>query len=183
MSAVRIHIDFGDLLEIWQCSTFSPSICHEVIGLDAMIFVFRILSFKPTFYSTLSASSRGSLFHLHFLPGKWCHLYIIMKLEINHRMKYGKRQANGDNITCYSKISGLIKKSERKSKYTLRKIEKNWQLSGICVLSCSDEADSLWPQGLWPAGSTVHGILQARILERVAISSSKVNGSKSSYKL
>ena len=30
-------------------STVSPSICHEVIGPDAMILVFWILSFKPTF--------------------------------------------------------------------------------------------------------------------------------------
>ena len=30
-------------------STVSPSICHEVVELDAMIFVFWMLSFKPTF--------------------------------------------------------------------------------------------------------------------------------------
>ena len=30
-------------------STFSPSICHEVMGLDAMIFVFLKLSFKSAF--------------------------------------------------------------------------------------------------------------------------------------
>ena len=30
-------------------STVSPSICHEAMGLDAMIFVFWVLSFKPTF--------------------------------------------------------------------------------------------------------------------------------------
>ena len=30
-------------------STVSPSICHEVIGLDAMILVFWMLSYKPTF--------------------------------------------------------------------------------------------------------------------------------------
>ena len=30
-------------------STISPSICYEVMGLDAMIFVFWMLSFKPTF--------------------------------------------------------------------------------------------------------------------------------------
>ena len=30
-------------------STVSPSICHEVIGPDAMIFIFWMLSFKPTF--------------------------------------------------------------------------------------------------------------------------------------
>ena len=30
-------------------SIVSPSICHEVMGLDVMIFVFWMLSFKPTF--------------------------------------------------------------------------------------------------------------------------------------
>ena len=44
------------------------SICHEVMGQDAMILVFRMLSSKPTFHSPLSLSSRGSLIPLHFLP-------------------------------------------------------------------------------------------------------------------
>ena len=30
-------------------SIISPSICHEVMGLDTMIFIFLMLSFKPTF--------------------------------------------------------------------------------------------------------------------------------------
>ena len=30
-------------------STFSPSICHEVMELDAMVFVFLMLHFKPSF--------------------------------------------------------------------------------------------------------------------------------------
>ena len=30
-------------------STVSPSICHEVMGPDALIFIFWMLSFKPTF--------------------------------------------------------------------------------------------------------------------------------------
>ena len=34
-------------------------------------------------------------------------------------------------------------------------------------------SDSLRPRGLWPPGSSVHGILQARILEWVAISFSR----------
>ena len=46
----------------------SPSISHEVIGPDAMILVFWMLSFKPTFHSPLSLSSRGFLVPLHFLP-------------------------------------------------------------------------------------------------------------------
>ena len=49
-------------------STVSPSISHEVMGPDAMILVFWMLSFKPTFHSPLSLSSRGFLVPLHFLP-------------------------------------------------------------------------------------------------------------------
>ena len=56
-------------------SCFSPSICQEVIGLDAMIFIFWILSFKPAFHSPLSPSLRGSLVPLHFLPLE-CYLCI-----------------------------------------------------------------------------------------------------------
>ena len=41
-------------------STVSRNICHEVMGPDAMIFVFWMLSFKPTFHSPLSLSSRAS---------------------------------------------------------------------------------------------------------------------------
>ena len=37
-------------------STVSPSICHEVMGPDAMILVFWMLSFKPTFHSPPSLS-------------------------------------------------------------------------------------------------------------------------------
>ena len=55
--------------------TFRPSICHEVMGPDVMIFVFGMLNFKPTF-SLSSLPLRGSLVPLHFLPLGWCHLHI-----------------------------------------------------------------------------------------------------------
>ena len=49
-------------------STVSPSICHEVLGQDAMILVFRMLSFRPAFsLPSFKLSSRGSLV-LCFLP-------------------------------------------------------------------------------------------------------------------
>ena len=61
-------------------STFSPSICHEVIGLDAAIFIFWMLSFKPAFslssfifIKRLSSSSSLSAiewYHLH-IWGCW----------------------------------------------------------------------------------------------------------------
>ena len=49
-------------------SIVSPSVYHEVMGPDVMILVFWMLSFKPTFHSPLSLSSRGSLVLLCFLP-------------------------------------------------------------------------------------------------------------------
>ena len=49
-------------------SIASPSICREVMGPDAMILVFWMLSFKPIFHSPLSLSSRGSSVLLRFLP-------------------------------------------------------------------------------------------------------------------
>jgi len=49
-------------------SIVSPLICHKVMGTDAMIFVFSLLSFKPAFHSPLSLSSRGSFVLLRFLP-------------------------------------------------------------------------------------------------------------------
>ena len=57
-------------------STVSPSIYPEVMGLDVMILVFWMLSFKPNFHSPVSLSSRGSLVLLHFLPLAWCYLLI-----------------------------------------------------------------------------------------------------------
>ena len=54
-------------------SIVSPSIYHDVMGQAAMILVFWMLSFKPTFHSRLSLSPRGSLVLLHFLPQGWCH--------------------------------------------------------------------------------------------------------------
>ena len=49
-------------------SIVSPSICHEVMGLDAMILIFGIFSLSQLFHFPLSLSSRGSLVLLHFLP-------------------------------------------------------------------------------------------------------------------
>ena len=58
-----------------KSATVSPSICHEVMGPDAIIFILCwVLS--QLFHSPLSLSSRDSLVPLHFLPSGWCHLHI-----------------------------------------------------------------------------------------------------------
>ena len=57
-------------------STVSPSILHEVMGPDAMIFVFWMLSFQPTF----PLSSFTFIKRLFSSPSLsvigWCHLHI-----------------------------------------------------------------------------------------------------------
>ena len=55
---------------------FSPSICHEVMGPDAMILLFRMLGFKPPFslYSFMFIKRRFS--SSLQLSSEWYHLHI-----------------------------------------------------------------------------------------------------------
>ena len=57
-------------------STFSLSICHEVMALDSMIFVYFMLSFKPTFslasFTFIKRLCSSSL----ILALAWYHLHI-----------------------------------------------------------------------------------------------------------
>ena len=56
-------------IKSFTASPVSPSISHEVMGPDAVILVFRMLSFKPIFsLSFFLLSSSGFLVPLHFLP-------------------------------------------------------------------------------------------------------------------
>ena len=57
-------------------STFSPSICHEVMGSDAMILGFWMLSFKPCFsFSSFILIERLFSSSSLFAIG-WCHLHV-----------------------------------------------------------------------------------------------------------
>ena len=49
-------------------SVASPSICHEVMGLDAMILVSECWVLSQLFHAPILLSSRDSLVPLHFLP-------------------------------------------------------------------------------------------------------------------
>ena len=75
MASVTIHSYFGaKKIKSVTVSTFSLCICHKVIGLDAMILVFKCWVLSQLFHSPLSPSSRGSLVPLHFLPLEWYYL-------------------------------------------------------------------------------------------------------------
>ena len=60
-------------------SAFSPSMCHEAMGLNALILGFCFVLFfvlSQLFHSPPSPSSRGSLVPLCFLLLGWYHLHI-----------------------------------------------------------------------------------------------------------
>ena len=80
MAAVTVCSEFGGC----HCFYFSPSICHEVMGLDAMFSVFWMLSFKTalslssfTFIKrflssfSLSVTTVVSFAYLHLLIFLW----------------------------------------------------------------------------------------------------------------
>ena len=73
MAAVTIYSDFGAQENKFSVSIVSPSICHEVMEMDAVMLVLGILNIlwlflSQLFNSPLSLSSKGSLVPLHFLP-------------------------------------------------------------------------------------------------------------------
>ena len=84
MAAVTICSDFGaQKIKSDTVSTVSPSISHEVMGPDAMIFVFWMLSFKPTFslYSftfTKRLFSSSSLSAIRVVSSAYLRLLIFL---------------------------------------------------------------------------------------------------------
>ena len=89
MAAVTICSDFGaQENKICNCFCFFPSICHEMMGLEDIILVFWMLSFKPAFLLSFFTSSRGSLVPLHFLPLEWYHLHAWRCWYSWHRYRF-----------------------------------------------------------------------------------------------
>ena len=71
MAAVTVRTDFGaQETKIYHCFHFSLSVCHEVMGLDAMIFIFGILSLKPAL-SLSSFTLIKRLFSQWLVPWNW----------------------------------------------------------------------------------------------------------------
>ena len=93
-------------------STVSPSICHEVIGPDAVILVFWMLSFKPTFslsftfikrvfnysLSIISVVSSAYLRLLIFLPAILIRACASSSLAFCMMYSAYKLNKQGDNI-------------------------------------------------------------------------------------
>ena len=102
---------------VCHCFHCSPSICHEVMGLDAMIFVFWMLSFKPTFsLSTVTFTKRlfrtSSLSAIRVVSSAYLRLLIFLPAilipacassSLVFHMMYSAYKLNkqGDNIQIW----------------------------------------------------------------------------------
>ena len=109
MTAVSIPSDFqAKEKESVTISTVSSSICHEVIGSDAMIFIFWMLSFKPalplssfTFIKRVFISS--SLSSIRVVSSAYLKLLTFLQLVLHpgtaFHMMYSAFKLNkqGDN--------------------------------------------------------------------------------------
>ena len=58
-----------------------PSICHEVMGLDAMILVFWMLSFKPTFFQLAQCFRKVQIFFFCILKSAF-EKFIVLYIDV-----------------------------------------------------------------------------------------------------
>ena len=114
MAAVTICSDFGaPKIRSDTVSLVSPSVCHEVMGPDAMILVFWMLSFKPTFSlssftfikrlisslpSAIRVVSSAYLSLLIFLPAILISACALSSLAFHTMYSASKLNKQGDNI-------------------------------------------------------------------------------------
>ena len=99
MTAVTICSDFwAPQNKVSHCFIVSPFICHEVMGLDAMILVFWMMSFKPTFPLSSFIFIKGKPFIREtFHLGNCEKIYVI---EINRLIWY--------TLNCQKRTMGGI---------------------------------------------------------------------------
>ena len=113
MAAVTICTDFGaqknKISHYFHCS---PSVCHEVMGLDAMILVFWMLSFKPAFsvssFTFIKRLFSSSLYATRVVSSAYLRLLILLpailipawfiQSSISHDVLFIKINKQGDNI-------------------------------------------------------------------------------------
>ena len=84
MAAVTICSEFGaPQIKSLAVSIVFPSICHEVMGPDALILIFWMLSFKPTFslprFTFIKRLfSYSSLFAIRMVSSAYLRLFIFL---------------------------------------------------------------------------------------------------------
>ena len=104
MAAVTIFSDFGaQKIKSVTVLIVSTSICHEVMGLDARIFIFWTLNFKPvfslssfTFIKRLFSSS--SLSAIRVVSSAYLRLLIFLPATLKHQLELDIEQQTGSKL-------------------------------------------------------------------------------------
>ena len=104
------------ILEPKKIKSVSPSISHEVMGPDAMIFVFWMLSFKPT----ISLSS--FTFHFHALEKEMATHSSVLAWRIPWTEKPGRLQSMGSHRVRHdwSDLAAAAAGSRKWKKYSFK---------------------------------------------------------------
>ena len=167
-------------------STVSPSICHEVMGRDAMILVFWMLSFKPTF-SLSSFTFIMRLFSSSSLSAITLTLLTFSSVQLLSRVRLF---ASPWTAACQASLSITNSQSLPKPMSIESVMPPNYLIlcrpllllpsifPSIRVYAAAATAAKSFqscptlcdPMDSSPPGPLVPGILQARTLEWVAIS-------------
>ena len=118
MAAVTVHSGFGaQEYKVCHCFHFPSSVCPEVMGQDAIILVFWILSFKPAFslpsftfikrlfssssLSAISVVSSACLRLLVFLPAVLLPAWSSFSTAFRMMYTANKLNEQGDNIQSW----------------------------------------------------------------------------------
>ena len=152
MAEITICSDFG--AQKIKSATISPSISHEVMGPDAMIFVFWMSSFKPAISLSSFTFIKGFFLFAFFHKGGVICISEVIDIS----------PCNLDSSLCFI-LPGIL--------YDILSAAKSLQ---SCLTLCDPRDGS-------PPGSPIPGILQARTLEWVAISFSSAWKGKVKVKL
>ena len=127
----------------------------------ALVFLFLKLQYGPKgvyFTPTSSHYIYSFDYVLHF--SKEVNKKDIHLLQVWSSMLWEEQKKRSEIIMNYGSSQDAVKKWKKKKKWKWKKVKKRPSI----------KSDSLRPHGLCsPPGSSVHGILQARILEWIAI--------------
>ena len=122
VAAVTICSDSGaQENEIWHCFHCFPSICHEVMGPDATIFIFWMLSFKAAFSLSSFTFITGSLVPFGFLPLKWYHLHTLGCWYFSQESWFQLVIHPAQHFSWYSLHDGTVNPTIRKDLKTVPK--------------------------------------------------------------
>ena len=154
-------------------STVFPSICHEVMGPDAMIFIFWMLSFKPTF-SLSSFTFTKRLFSSSSLSAIRVAAAAAAKSLQSCPTLCNPIDSSPPGSPCPWDSPG---KNTGVGCHFLLQCMKVKSESEV-TQSCPTLRD---PMDCSPPGSSIHGTLQARVLEWGAIAFSAIRVVSSAY--